>query len=146
MMRSASVTSTRASDRPAMSPSSHAWPAAPPPARTKARAWELPGWLVASTCSPSIGQFPCPGVRLTATPPEVVVELVGGVEKVRCSLGCPPPGWPDARLARAAARLGLQCGVVEGTVGGVDRRTRRDDVVDAVEDVGRQHHVRCGQL
>src|SRR5215218_6032094 len=38
MMRSASVTSTCASERPAMSPSSHALPAAPPPARTKARA------------------------------------------------------------------------------------------------------------
>src|SRR5215213_11935054 len=38
MTRSASVTSTCASERPAMSPSSHALPAARPPARTKARA------------------------------------------------------------------------------------------------------------
>src|SRR5580692_5603614 len=37
MMRSAAVTSTPASDRPAMRPSSHALPAAPPPARTRAR-------------------------------------------------------------------------------------------------------------
>src|ERR1044071_5903099 len=37
MMSSASVTSPRASHRPAMRPSSHALPAAPPPARTRAR-------------------------------------------------------------------------------------------------------------
>src|SRR6476620_11421114 len=37
MMRSASVTSTPASDSPAMRPSSHALPAAPPPASTRAR-------------------------------------------------------------------------------------------------------------
>src|SRR3954453_18693374 len=81
MMRSASVTSTRASDRPAMRPSSHALPAAPPPARTNAGALELPAWLVASTCWSGIGQFPSRGVRVTATPPDVVVELMRGVEK-----------------------------------------------------------------
>src|SRR5580704_9514478 len=48
MMRSASVTSIPASDRPAMRPSTHALPAAPPPARTKARLFELPACLVAS--------------------------------------------------------------------------------------------------
>src|SRR5579863_2374171 len=60
MMRSASVTSIPASDRPAMRPSSHALPAAPPPARTKARLFELPACLVAS---------------------EVVVELKRGGEE-----------------------------------------------------------------
>src|SRR5580698_553055 len=45
MMRSASVTSTPASDRPAMRPSSHALPAAPPPARTNARLSELPALI-----------------------------------------------------------------------------------------------------
>src|SRR6516165_4283404 len=61
MMRSASVTSTPASDRPAMRPSSHALPTAPPPARTKARLVELPACLVAPACWPGIGQFPCLG-------------------------------------------------------------------------------------
>src|ERR1700722_10453971 len=42
MMRSASVRSTPASDSPAMRPSCHALPAAPPPARTRARLPELP--------------------------------------------------------------------------------------------------------
>src|SRR3954469_7482439 len=42
MMSSAPVTSRPASERPAMSPSSHALPAAPAPARTRARA---SGWL-----------------------------------------------------------------------------------------------------
>src|SRR3954463_9500621 len=49
MMRSASVRSTPASDRPAMRPSSHALPAAPPPARTRALLSELPARLVSST-------------------------------------------------------------------------------------------------
>jgi hypothetical protein len=81
MIRSASITSTRAADRPAMKPSSHALPAAPPPARTKARLSELPDCLVASTCWPGIGQFPCRRVRVTAMPFEVVVELLRGVEE-----------------------------------------------------------------
>ena len=81
MMRSASVTSTPASDRPAMRPSAHALPAAPPPARTKARLSELPACLVASACWSSIGQFPCRGVRVTAMPSEVVVELMRRVEE-----------------------------------------------------------------
>src|ERR1700722_5466353 len=46
MMRSASVRSTPPSDRPAMRPSCHALPAAPPPARTKARLSELPAWVI----------------------------------------------------------------------------------------------------
>src|SRR3954451_5935086 len=75
MMRSAPVTSTPASDRPAMSPSSHALPAAPAPARTKARLCELPACLAASTCRPGIDQFPCRGVRVTALPSDVAVEL-----------------------------------------------------------------------
>src|SRR5215472_2845622 len=77
-MRSASVTSTPASDRPAMRPSSHALPAAPPPARTKARLLEFPACLVASACWSGIGQFPCRGVRVTAMPSEVLVELMRG--------------------------------------------------------------------
>src|SRR5580693_1741725 len=81
MMRSAAVTSTPASDRPAMRPSSHALPAAPPPARTKARLVELSAWLVAPACWPGIGQFPCRGVRVTAMPSEVAVELMRGVEE-----------------------------------------------------------------
>src|SRR4051812_25488733 len=43
MMRSASVTSSPASDRPATRPSSHALPAAPAPARTRARVREPVG-------------------------------------------------------------------------------------------------------
>src|SRR6516225_6847381 len=78
MMRSASVTSTSASDRPAMRPSSHALPAAPPPARTRARLSELPACLVAPACWPGIGQFPGRGVRVTPMPSEVVVELMRG--------------------------------------------------------------------
>jgi hypothetical protein len=89
MMRSASVTSTPASDRPAMRPSSHALPAAPPPARTKARLFELPACLVASTCWSGIAQFPCRGVRVTAMPSEVVVELMRGVEEGVCSWESP---------------------------------------------------------
>ena len=64
-------------------------PAAPPSARTKARLFELPACLVASTCWSGIGQFPCRGVRVTAMPLEVVVELMRGVEKVLCSWESP---------------------------------------------------------
>src|SRR4051794_8880750 len=49
IMRSAPVTSTPACARPAIRPSSQALPAAPPPARTRARRVELLGWLGAST-------------------------------------------------------------------------------------------------
>src|SRR5260370_42425043 len=80
MMRSASVTSTPASDRPAMRPSSHALPAAPPPARTKARLSELPACLAAPTCWPGIGQFPRRGVRVAAAPSEVLVDVLRGGE------------------------------------------------------------------
>jgi hypothetical protein len=51
--------------------------------------FDLPAWLVASTCWSSIGQFPCHGVRVTATPSEVVVELMRGVEEVLCSWESP---------------------------------------------------------
>src|SRR4051795_12906581 len=34
-----------------------------------------------STCESSIGQFPCRGVRITATPSVVVVELMRGVDE-----------------------------------------------------------------
>ena len=97
MMRSASVTSTPASDRPAMRPSSHAFPAAPPPARTKARLFELPAGLVASTCWSGIGQFPCRGVRVTAMPSEMVVELMRGVEEGVVSMGVAFRGLPVGR-------------------------------------------------
>ena len=97
MMRSASVTSTPASDRPAMRPSSHALPAAPPPARTKARLSELPACLVASTCWSGIGQFPCRGVRVTAMPSEVVVELMRGVEEGVVFMGVAFRGLPVGR-------------------------------------------------
>src|SRR5579863_8615157 len=72
MMRSAPVTSTPASDRPAMRPSSHALPAAPPPPRTRARLVELPACPVAPACWPGMGQFPCRGVRVM--PSEVAAE------------------------------------------------------------------------
>ena len=94
MMRSASVTSTPASDRPAMRPSSHALPAAPPPARTRARLFELPACLAASTCWSGIGQFPCRGVRVTAMPSEVVVELMRGVEEGVVFMGVAFRGLP----------------------------------------------------
>src|SRR5258708_12426756 len=76
MMRSASVTSTPASDRPAMRPSSHALPAAPPPARTKARLFELRACLVASTCSPGIGQFPSRAAPPTPMPSHLAFHLL----------------------------------------------------------------------
>src|SRR5271166_5765985 len=105
MMRSASVTSTPASDRPAMRPSSHPLPAAPPPARTKARLFELPACLVASTCWSGVGQFPCRGVRVTAMPSEVVVELMRGVEEGVVFMGVAfrelPAGAPGDYLSRA---------------------------------------------
>src|SRR5258707_4382835 len=110
MMRSASVTSTPASDRPAMRPSSHALPAAPPPARTKARLFELPACLVASTCWSGIGQFPCRGVRVTAMPSEVVVELMRGVEEGVVFMGVAfreLPGGRSRRLPQSRDR-GLQ--------------------------------------
>src|SRR5580693_2719521 len=81
MMRSASVRSTPASARPAMRPSCHALPAAPPPARTRARLAELAACLVASACWPGIGQFPCCGVGVAEMPAEVVAELMRGVEE-----------------------------------------------------------------
>src|SRR5918912_3731472 len=81
MMRSASVTSTPATDRPAMRPSAHALPAAPPPARTRARLLELQAWLAASTCWSSIGQFPGRGVGVSAMPADVVIELIRGDEE-----------------------------------------------------------------
>src|SRR5215472_2389820 len=102
MMRSAPVTSTRASDRPAMSPSSHALPAAPPPARTKARLVELPARLVASACWPGIGQFPCRGVRVTAMPSEVVVELMRGVEEGVVFMGV---AFRELPVGRSQSRL-----------------------------------------
>ena len=111
MMRSASVTSTPASDRPAMRPSSHALPAAPPPARTKARLFELPACLVASTCWSGIGQFPCRGVRVTAMPSDVVVELMRGVEEGVVFMGVAfrelPVGRSQSRLPQSRDR-GLQ--------------------------------------
>ena len=97
MMRSASVTSTPASDRPAMRPSSHALPAAPPPARTKARLFELPACLAASTCWSGIGQFPCRGVRVTAMPSEVLVELMRGAEEGVVFMGVAFRGLPSGR-------------------------------------------------
>src|ERR1700733_8611669 len=97
MMRSAWVTSTPASDRPAMRPSCHALPAAPPPARTRARLAELPASPMASTCWPGTGQFPCRGVRVTAVPSEVVVELMRGVEEGVVSMRVAFRGLPAGR-------------------------------------------------
>jgi hypothetical protein len=97
MMRSASVTSTPASDRPAMRPSSQALPAAPPPARTKARLFELAACLVAWTCWSGIGQFPCHGVRAAAMPSDVVVELMRGVEEGVVFTGVALRGLPVGR-------------------------------------------------
>src|ERR1700722_2398263 len=81
MMRSASVASIPASDRPAMRPISHALPAAPAPARTKARRCELLAGPMASARWLAFGQLPCPGVRSAEMPPEVVVALVCEVEE-----------------------------------------------------------------
>src|SRR4029453_16310578 len=97
MMRSASVTSTPASDRPAMRPSSQALPAAPPPARTKARLFELAACLVAWTCWSGIGQFPRRGVRVAAMPSDVVVKLLRGVEEGVVVTGVALHGLPVGR-------------------------------------------------
>src|SRR3954467_8613009 len=111
IMRSASVTSSPASDRPAMRPSSHALPAAPAPARTKARLFELPAGLVASTCWSGISQFRCRGVRVTARSSEVVVELMRGVEEGVVFMGVAfrelPGGRSRWRLPQSRDR-GLQ--------------------------------------
>src|SRR5258708_32962665 len=80
-----------------MRPSSDALPAAPPPARTKARLFELRACLVASTCWSGIGQFPCRGVRVTAMPSEVVVELIRGVEEGVGFMGVAFGGLPVRR-------------------------------------------------
>ena len=108
MMRSASVTSTPASDRPAMRPSSHALPAAPAPARTKARLFELPACLAASTCWSGIGQFPCRGVRVIAMPSEVVVELMRGVEEDVVFMGV---AFRELPVGRSQWRLSNACGL-----------------------------------
>jgi hypothetical protein len=79
IIRSAEVASTPASDRPAMRPICHALPAAPPPARTKARLPAPPAGLMASACWLGLGQLPCPGVPAAAMPSEVGVELMCGV-------------------------------------------------------------------
>ena len=50
MVRSAVVTSSPASNRPAMTPISHALPVDPPPPRTNARSPAARARLVASTC------------------------------------------------------------------------------------------------
>ena len=50
MIRSAPVTSSPASNRPAMTPISHALPAAPPPPRTNARSPAAGARLMSSTC------------------------------------------------------------------------------------------------
>src|SRR5580704_7909630 len=97
MMRSASVTSTPASDRPAMRPSCHALPAAPPPARTRARWSEWPAGLVAPACWPGIGQFPCRGVRVTAMPSEVAAGLMRGAEEGVVFMGVAFRGLPVGR-------------------------------------------------
>src|SRR5215469_12648221 len=94
MTRSASVTSTPASDRPAMRPSSHALPAAPPPARTKARLPEVPACLAAPTCWPGTGQFPCRGVRVTAMPSEAVAGLMRGAGEGVVFMGAAFHGLP----------------------------------------------------
>src|SRR3954447_8507192 len=94
MMRSASVTSTPASDSPLMRPSSHALPAAPAPARTKARLFELLACLVASTSSSCNGQFPCRGVCVSGLPSEVVVELLRAVEEGVVLMGIAFRGVP----------------------------------------------------
>src|SRR5215211_209413 len=111
MIRSASVRSTPASDRPAMRPSSHALPAAPAPARTKARLSEAPAGLMASTCWLGLGQLPCPGVPSTAMPSEVVVELMCGVEEGVVFMGVAfrelPGGRSRWRLPQSRDR-GLQ--------------------------------------
>ncbi len=53
MIKSASVTSNPASNRPAMTPINHALPADPPPPRTNARSSATRSRVVASTCSRS---------------------------------------------------------------------------------------------
>ena len=96
MMRSASVTSTPASDRPAMRPSSHALPAAPAPARTKARLFELP-----PVCGVDllVGHRPIPGPwrsrHRDAT--GAVVELMRGVEEGVVFMGVAFRGLPVGR-------------------------------------------------
>ena len=72
MIRSASVTSNPASNRPAMTPISHAFSAPPPPPRTNARSPAAPERLDASTCCffclPSAFSLPLLFYRATINP------------------------------------------------------------------------------
>src|SRR5690349_24717899 len=92
-----------------MRPSSHALPAAPPPARTKARLSALSACLVAPACWPGIGQFPCRGVRVTAMPSGVLVELMRGVEEGVVFMGVAfrglPAGRSQSRLPQSRDRV-----------------------------------------
>ncbi len=103
MIRSASVTSSPASNRPAMTPISHALPADPPPPRTSARSPAARERPEASACWPALGRSPCPGASIAAAvnpsrgpspatarraletspamPSEVVVEVKCGAEE-----------------------------------------------------------------
>src|ERR1700722_4275798 len=107
-MRSASVRSTPASDRPAIRPSSHALPAAPPPARTRARWPESPACLVAPVCWPGIGQFPGRGVRVTVMSSEAVAGLTrgagGGVVLMGVAFRGLPAGRSQLRLPQSRDR------------------------------------------
>ena len=110
MMRSASVTSTPASERPAMRPSSHALPAAPPPARTKARLPELPACLVVPACWPGIGQFPGRGVRVTPMPSEAVAGLMRGAGEGVVFMGVAFRGLPIDKHGVTALFWGISAG------------------------------------
>src|SRR5580700_1646211 len=143
MMRSASVTSTPASDRPAMRPSSHALPAAPPPARTKARLSEFSACPAAPTCWPGIGQFPCRGVRVTTMPSEVVVELMRGVEEGVVFMGAAFRGLPVGRSRWRLPQSRDRALPSPGTVSRASRSATR--ALLRLLDLGRQRaHVVAG--
>jgi len=64
---------------------------------------------VAWTCWSGIGQLPCRGVRVAATPSEVLVELMRGVEEGVAFMGVAfrglPVGRSQLRLRQARDRV-----------------------------------------
>src|ERR1035438_1617957 len=98
MIRSASVTSNPASNRPAMTPISHALPADPPPPRTNARSPAARERLEASTCWSALGRSPCPGASIAATvnpsPDPSPATARRAPDTSSGAYLCRPPSWP----------------------------------------------------
>src|SRR5829696_1328303 len=114
MIRSASVTSNPASNRPAMTPINHAWPADPPPPRTNARSPAARTRLKASTCS-----WSCSDISRSEAVVEVKCRVEEGVVFMGVAFRELPGGRSRRRLPQSRERAlqrSTHCGYcVHGT-------------------------------